>query len=154
MEFLDSLYSLFILGGLLKAANRRYLEFISTFDDPSQGIKHLDNVSKTVESDNRTYKGFNFYSDDDQKLFEVLARGEFTINGLYNKSLRRHFPDKNSSALSRILKRLRVHGIIKRVANTYKYYVTKLGKIVITTGLAIKEMFVVPELARLRLQYR
>ena len=149
-----NIYSLFTLGGILKAANRRYLEFISTFDDPSQGIKHLDNVSKTVESNNRTYKGFNFYSDDDQKLFEVLARGEFTINGLYNKSLRRHFPDKNSSALSRILKRLRVHGIIKRIANTYKYYLTKLGKVVITAGLAIKEMFVVPELARLRLQYR
>jgi DNA-binding HxlR family transcriptional regulator len=107
-----------------------------------------------VESDNRTYKGFNFYSVDDQKLFEVLARGEFSINGLYNKSLRQHFPNKSSSALSRVLKRLRVHGIIKRVARTYKYYLTKLGKAVITAGLAIKEMFVVPELAKLRLQYR
>jgi len=149
-----NIYSLFLLGGLLKAANRRYLEFISTFDDPSQGIKHLGTVSKTVKSDNRTYKGFNFYSIEDQKLFEVLARGEFAINGLYNKSLRRHFPDKSSSALSRILKRLRVHGIIKRVANTYKYYLTKLGKAVISAGLAIKEMFVIPELSRLRLQYR
>jgi hypothetical protein len=70
-----NIYSLFPLGGLLKAANRRYLEFISTFDDPSQGIKHLGNVSKTVESDNRTYKGFNFYSADDRNCSKSW-RGE------------------------------------------------------------------------------
>lgn len=148
-----TMYSLYALAGLLKASNRRYLEFISTFDDPSKGVKQLKNISKSVKSENRTYKGFNFYCAEDQKLFEVLARGEFNINGLYNKSLRRHFPAKSSSAISRILKRLRVHGIIKRVAYTHKYYLTKLGKAVITAGLAIKEMFVVPELAVSRLQY-
>ncbi len=149
-----NMYSLYVLAGLLKASNRRYLEFISTFDDPSQGVKHLKRISKTVKSENRPYKGFNFYCANDQKLFEVLARGEFNINGLYNKSLRVYFPDKSSSAISRILKRLRVHGLIKRVAHTYKYYLTKLGKAVITAGLAIKEMFVIPELSGIRLQYR
>ncbi len=149
-----SIYSLHVLAHFLKASNRRYLEFISTFDDPSQGVKHLKKISKSVKSENRTYKGFNFYCTDDQKLFEVLARGEFNINGLYNKSLRHYFPEKSSSALSRILKRLKVHGIIKRVSHTYKYYLTKLGKAVIAAGLAIKEMFVVPELAGIRLLYR
>lgn len=32
---------------------------------------------------------------------------------------------------------------------TYKYYLTKLGKAVIVTGLRIKEIMVVPELAGL-----
>jgi len=82
-----NIYSLFPLINLLKACNLRYLEFISTFDDPSQGVKNLKKVSKTVELEDRTYKGFNFYSEDDHKLFEVLARGEFNINGLQNKSL-------------------------------------------------------------------
>jgi len=147
-----TMYSLYFLAGLLKASNRRYRELISTFDDPSQGVKHLKKISKTVRSENRPYKGFNFYRADDKKLFEVLARGEFNINGLYNKYLRVYFPDKSSSAISRIIKR--VHGIIKRVAHTYKYYLTKLGKAVITAGLAIKEMFVIPELSVTRLQCR
>jgi hypothetical protein len=34
-----NIYSLFPLAGLLKAVNRRYLEFISSFDDPTKGIK-------------------------------------------------------------------------------------------------------------------
>ncbi len=115
-------------------------------------MKHLKKVSKTVKLENRPYKGFNFYCADDQKLLAVLARGEFNINGLYNKSLRQYFPDKSSSLISRMLKR--IHGLIKRIAHTYKYYLTKLGKTVITAGLAIKEMFVVPELSGIGLQYR
>jgi hypothetical protein len=149
-----NIYSLFPLSKLLEACNNRYLEFISTLEDPSQGIKNLNHVAKTMQENNRSYSGFNFYDQDDQKLLEVLARGEFNINGLYNKYLRAFFPDKSSSSISRILKRLNAHGLIKKVAKTYKYYLTRLGKAVITTGLAIKEMFVIPRLAEVKTCYR
>ena len=42
-----NIYSLTALAGILKASNRRYLEFISTFDDQSQGIKNLEKVSNS-----------------------------------------------------------------------------------------------------------
>ena len=142
-----NIYSLFPLAGLLKAANRRYLEFISTFDDPSQGIKNLDKVCRPVNLDDRSYKGFNFFSEDDQRLFTVLSRGEFNIYGFQNKSLAQFLQDKSSSAITRILKRLLTHGLIKRVNGTYKYYLSKLGKSVITAGLVVKNMIVVPALA-------
>jgi hypothetical protein len=142
-----NIYSLFPLAGLLKAANRRYLEFISTFDDPSQGIKHLNKVTQTVTMDERNYKGFNFFSETDQRLFVILSRGEFNIYGFQNKSVAQFLPDKSSSTITRILKRLLSHGLIKRVKGTYKYYLTKLGKSVITTGLVVKNMVVIPSLA-------
>jgi hypothetical protein len=148
-----NIYSLFPLMNLLKASNRRYLEFISTFDDPSQGVKQLQKISKSVTSDNRSYRGINFYSEDDQALLEILARGEFNSNGLQNRSLRQHLPDKSSSAVSRLLKRLKVHGLLKKVPRTYKYYLTKLGKAIIVAGLMIREMFLIPELARPRTSY-
>lgn len=141
-----NIYSLTTLAGILKASNRRYLEFISTFDDQSQGIKNLEKVSRTVAVDNRPYQGFNFFSNDDRFLLEILSRGEFNINGLRNKSLRKFLPDKSSATISRILKRLHLHGIIRKVGKTYKYYLTRLGKAVITAGLAIRNMFVIPQL--------
>ncbi len=49
--------------------------------------------------------------------------------------------------MTRILKRLHVHGIIRKVGKTYKYYVPKLGKAVFTAGLAIRNMSVIPQLA-------
>jgi len=142
-----SIYSLFVLSGLLKSANRRYLEFISTFDDPSDGIKKLDKVSENKTVDNKNYKGFNFFDKNDQLLFETIARGEFMINGFRNKHIKTFLKNKSSATISRILKRLRTHGLIKKAANSTKYYITSLGKSVVTTGLRVKNMFIVPELA-------
>ncbi|GFP21130.1 hypothetical protein HKBW3S06_00356 [Candidatus Hakubella thermalkaliphila] len=145
-----NIYSLFPLAGLLKASNHRYLKFISTLSDPTQGIKKLNLVSQTIASEDRTYKGFNFFDEDDQKLFTVMARGEFNITGFRNRSLQQFFPDKSPSTISRILKRLRAHGLIKKVAHTYKYYLTTLGKAVIALGLRLKELFIIPTLAGLK----
>jgi len=40
---------------------------------------------------------------------------------------------------SYILTRLRIHGLIKKVASRYKYYLTKLGRRVLVTALVIRE---------------
>lgn len=143
-----SIYSFSALAPILKASNRRYLEFISTFVDQSTGIKNLEKVTRPIDHNDRSHKGFNFYSADDLKLFEVLARGEFNINGLQNKSLRKHLPEKSTAAITHILKRLHLHGIIRKVGKAYKYHLTKLGKAIITAGLAVRNMFVIPQLAR------
>ncbi|BCV22687.1 hypothetical protein hamaS1_27560 [Moorella sp. Hama-1] len=67
------------------------------------------------------------------------------INGLHNKSVRRLLLELSSASVSRILKRLCVHKIIKKVSGTRKYYLTKLGKAVIALGLKTKELFFVPQ---------
>ncbi len=77
----------------------------------------------------------------------MLAKGEYIIYGLRNQFIRQHLP-WSAGKVSRILKRLRVHGLIKKVGGTYKYYLTKLGKQVIATGLFLKEMLIVPQLAK------
>ncbi len=143
---LKNIYSLFPLAGLLKAVNRRYLEFISTFDDPTKGIRNLNKVTRDVEVENRNYKGLNFFSTVDLELLHVLSKGELNINGLRNQYIRQHLP-WSPGKVSRTLKRLRVHGLIKKVSGTYKYYLTKLGKKAITTGLYLKEMVIIPQLA-------
>jgi hypothetical protein len=141
-----SIYSLSPLRQMLFSANHRYLGFISTFDDTSTGIKNLNKISKSFVKSKRSYKGFNFFSDDDQLLFESIASGEFTISGFQNKHLREKLKNKNSGQISRILKRLHVHGLIKKVGRTYKYYLTNLGKKVISLGLKLKSFYIAPNL--------
>ena len=134
-----SIYSLGDLHELLAAANRRYLDFISAIDDPSAGNGALTKICEPSSEHGRNYKGFNFFSAHDQRVLEVLLRGEHTIHGLRNKDLRRrlHF---DASKVSRLLKRLRVHGLIKRIGRTYKYYLTALGRRTILAGLHIRTM--------------
>jgi len=40
-----------------------------------------------------------------------------------------------------------VHGLIKKAGHTYKYYLTRFGKTVITTGLKPRELVIIPQLA-------
>jgi hypothetical protein len=142
-----TIYSLAPLQTVMRGANRRYLEFLSALDDTSEGNKRLRKVSETVIEQDRSYKGLNFFAAEDQAVLGVLARGEFSIRGFQNKDLRRFFPEKSAGQISRMLKRLRVHGLVKKVGSTYQYYLTKLGRQVILAGLKLKELILIPQLA-------
>lgn len=141
-----NIYSLAPLQNVLKAANRRYLAFISAIDDQQTGRHRLNRISKPIPQNRRKYKGFNFFDTDDLKLMLTIARGEFNINGFKNKDIRNYIPCKNGGQISRLLKRLRVHGLIRKAQKVYKYYLTKLGKQVIATALKIKEFVIIPQL--------
>jgi hypothetical protein len=57
-------------------------------------------------------------------------------------------PGKNSGQVSRLLERLRTHGLIKKVRNSYRYYLTKLGQRVLLIALKLRRFYLIPELAR------
>jgi len=143
-----SIYSLPDLRQLLLAANQRYLAFVSELSDPSSGHTALKHLAQPSVQNGRTYRGFNFFAALDERILATIARGEFTISGLRRNDLRKHLPDLSDSQLSRLLKRLRVHGLIKRVGHTYKHYLTAFGRRVITTGLKLKHLVIIPSLAQ------
>jgi DNA-binding HxlR family transcriptional regulator len=76
-----------------------------------------------------------------------LESGEFNISGFQNKDLRRRVKGKNTGQISRLMKRLRSHGLIKKIGKTYKYYLTALGKQVIALGLKLKNLYIIPALS-------
>ncbi len=83
-----NIYSLSDRADILRGANTRYLDFIASLDDPSEGNKHLTKITETKVMSNRSYKGFHFFSVQDQRRFEAIVRGEFTIYGLRTSHLR------------------------------------------------------------------
>jgi hypothetical protein len=142
-----TIYSLPALRELLAAANRRYLEFLSALEDPRNGRDKLGKLSQPVWHQDRSYPGFNFFDEQDDTLFRAIARGEFNVSGMQNKTLRRYLSAKTSAQVSRLLKRLRLQGLIRKAGRAYKYYLTQFGKQVITTGLKLRELVVIPQLA-------
>jgi hypothetical protein len=140
------IYSLPALREVLYAANRRYLEFISTIETPTSGIDALRKISESLREGEHTYPGFNLFSAEDQDLMDALVRGEYCIRGISNKAIRKRFPDKNSAQVSRMLKRLRIHGLIKKAGRTYHYYLTQLGRTVAIAGTKLKELVLIPQL--------
>jgi hypothetical protein len=148
-KFTSMKKNIYSLGPLIKVAsdaNRRYLEFISTIEEKKVGTKRLRKVTQRIEENNRGYRGFNFFDDNDVKVMRILTRGEFNISGFRNKDIRKYLYQKSSGQISRILKRLRLHGIIKKATKSCKYYLTKMGKEVLITSMKLKEFVIIPAL--------
>lgn len=142
-----TIYSLPPLAETLRAVHQRYLKFISQIDTPDGGADNLRRLTETQTVDNRRYKGFNLLDEEDSSLFRALASGEYTIGGFSNRRLRQHLHHWNSGQTTRLLKRLHVHGIIKRVGKRYRYYLTDFGRRAVALALKLRELVAIPTLA-------
>ena len=142
-SFKKNIYSLSFLTENLKASNKRYLEFISAFDNKEVGKKRLEKVTSSKSENNRNYKGFNLFDKEDLIILLAILRGEFNISGFRNKNMQKLL-GVNGGKISRLIKRLRVHGLIKKATDSYKYYLTKIGKETIIMAQKIKELVLVP----------
>jgi DNA-binding transcriptional ArsR family regulator len=142
-----TIYSLIDLREIMLGCNQRYLAFLSSLDDPSAGERDLQRLSQSrVGSDERKVKGLNFFDGCEQALLRALQRGEFNVHGLRRADLARHV-DMSAPALSRQLSRLRTLGLIKKVAHTYRYYLTRLGRAAIAAACSLTRFSIVPVLA-------
>ena len=142
-----NIYSLPTLIEKCYAANNRCLAFVSQLEDHSPGLKHVKKIAEPKRHNGRSFRGFNVLANNDHRLFLTMARGEFAINGMTNRAIRRVMTNKTGSQMSRLLKRLRLHGLIKKVGRTYKYYLTKLGRATVLSALKLRELVVIPALA-------
>jgi hypothetical protein len=143
-----SIYSLKDLRQLMHAANDRYLAFMACLDNPDAARKALAKMAAPAKVKGRSFRGFDLFLDPDYQLFLTLARGEWSICGFRARDLRQHIDALTPGRASYLIKRLRTHGLIKKVAHTYKYFFTKLGRRVVVTAPVIREYFVQPTLVR------
>jgi hypothetical protein len=74
-----TIYRLAPLRELLLAANRRYLEFISTIEGDRAGMDKLNKMSRPAEENQRRYRGFNFFDPQDEELFTCLAASSTSV---------------------------------------------------------------------------
>ena len=64
-----------------------------------------------------------------------------------NKLLRKLLPTWKSGRISRRLKRLRLHGVVRKIGKTCKYYATETGRRLLIALLKVREHFIIPSLA-------
>ncbi len=132
-----------------RAANERYLEALGIVGAPAPTARVLDPVSTRKMRNGRPYRPLRPISREDARLFRAIMRGEFLLQGFRNKDLRqRLFPQAESDALrrrkasgriTRCLRLLRAHGLIRKVSTTRYYRVTEKGQHVMTTALKLRQ---------------
>lgn len=132
-----------------RAAAARYLDALSVVGDPTPSHHLLDSVSHGVTRHGRPYRPLRPISPEQAPLFRTILQGEFTLRGFQNHDLRRQLSPETDSdpvqrrrsaaRITRWLRLLRAHGLIKKVTRTHYYRVTDKGHHVMTTALRFRD---------------
>jgi len=98
----------------------------------------------------------HLFGEQDRVLLEAISQGEFLINGLRNKDLppllyataakSAEQRQGRSSAVSRKLRLLRAHHLIRKVPGSHRYHLTSKGRqiasVVIAAANATVNLFI------------
>lgn len=115
----------------------RYLDALAWVDDQTTVQDLLARFSQRREWKGRWVRALEPL-DNDRALLEAVCRGEFTLNGFRNRDLQvvffgaptdeRREKRRRSAWVSRKLRLLRAHGVIRKVTGTYRYLLTEIGQ--------------------------
>lgn len=127
------------------AANQRYLTALATVSGTTRLSDLVQQVCRPIVQAGQRYRALNPWSPADGALLRAISRGEFAINGLRNRDLQGLLytgkvsateQRRRASAITRKLRLLRAHGVLKKVSGTHRYVLTANGRMIVTALLA------------------
>ena len=155
-----SISNLYRIAEVSHKCNERYIDSLAQIKKVNgldKEIESLCNPKMTKLSDKnsnaRQYSSFNLLRDFNCKLFNAITNGAFYIKGFTRKEIAevliklKAFSDEETSnmkkllaKITRLLSKLRAHGLITKFNKTFKYRVTRKGQEIITRILLFKKM--------------
>ncbi len=118
-------------------ANNRLLNALASVDDTVSVEDLTNDIQKHTQFKGRRVRGLSPWGQD-KELFLAINHGEFLINGFRNRDLQSLLysteakpnleRQKRSATISRKLRMLRAHGLIRKVSNTHRYQATEKGR--------------------------
>lgn len=142
-----SIHDLQLFINYAHRANMRFLESIShalSFYHESR-ILNKATVSKRLKG--RTYKGFNFFDAVDQRAIKALTQPGLDLLPFSRKALMHAMGDITPYQASHVLRRMRSHGLIRRLPSSHQYYPTTYGKKVCATMHYLSQEVITPIVA-------
>lgn len=130
-----------------QAANERYLQSLAAAETPTPLGELTADLCQPVRWNRQRVRALNPLARDDAALLETIGRGEFLVNGFRNRDVRAHLfapagdpqtARRQSGAVTRKLRLLRAHGLIRKVSRTHRYLLTPAGQRCVTAVLAAR----------------
>lgn len=131
-----------------QAINDRHASFLAATADTEPLGKLVEDLCAPVQWRGRRARGLNPLASADVKLLEIISRGDFMIHGFRNRDVREslHGTEKapiperrrQSAAVTRKLRLLQAHDLIRKQDKTHRYQLTEKGQRVITAVFAAR----------------
>lgn len=131
-----------------QSANQRYLASMAEARQTVPLHQLSDKLCRPVSLQGRRVRALNPLAEQDASLLAAVARGEFLLNGFRNRDLRallypptendRQEDKRRAAAVTRKLRLLRAHGLIRKVPKTHRYMLSDQGRRTITALLAVR----------------
>lgn len=130
--------------------NERYADMLASAQVTTTLREVAGESCNRRRKDGRSYRGLNPWRQDDFQVLRFLGNGEWALHGFRNRDLRRHlFPDASSSDpaltrrrsghVTRLIKLLRVHGLVRKVPREKRYVLTAKGQTFTTSLLTASD---------------
>jgi hypothetical protein len=129
-------------------SNHRYLEALAQVERKGEAVQALDDLCRSRIKDGKRYARFNPVTEQDCALFAAVMAGEHALNGFRNRDLRAHLYDRPVSTpqetkrrcarVSRLITKLRGHGLVAKVKDSRLYRVTPRGCRVMSAALSFR----------------
>jgi hypothetical protein len=133
---------------LCQEINERHAEFLAAAADTEPVGTLVEAISQPVQWRGRRARALNPLASGDVKLLEIVSRGDFLINGFRNRDVRegKYGTElvaaaerrRQSAAVTRQLRLLQAHDLIRKQAGSHRYQLTEKGQRTITTVLAVR----------------
>jgi hypothetical protein len=127
---------------LSQQSNERYLEALATVDQSASLAETVRPLCQRTRWKGRPVRGLQPLKSDDSQLLAAISRAEFLITGFRNGDLRpllfgtvgvsRDEARRQSTKITRLIRMLRAHGLIRKIPQTHRYRLTPNGQIAIT----------------------
>lgn len=128
-----------------QSANERYVTALQAVQDVATLGDLIHDLCQPTTLEHRRVRGLRPWTTDDLDLLRAANSGAFILNGFRNRDLVSLLyaasqdpiaQRRRSSRVTRLIRLLRAHRVVKRIPKTHRYTVSKLGRRAIAALLA------------------
>jgi DNA-binding transcriptional ArsR family regulator len=120
-------------------ANERYLAALAAVEAHEPLGTLSRSVCRRERWHGRSVRAMNPLAREDGALLAAIYRGDFLYHGFRNRDLCRLATAGSPAAVTRQLRMLRAHGLIRKVSHTHRYLLTTHGRVIVAALLAARQ---------------
>jgi len=133
-----------------QASNNRYLDALSAVNTFVPLGQMIGQICRPTLWNDKPVRALRPWSQEDTQLFELVNRGEFAVKGFRNRDLQAILftspadspqeKRRRSARVTRMIRMLRAHGLVKKINATHRYTLTLHGREIISAVLTTQHV--------------